>query len=223
MITAENLYFSYTGASPYILDNLSFTAHTGDYISILGSNGAGKSTLVKVLLGLLSPVRGTVQCDDTRIAFVPQTHDLADSRFPITVGEMLDSYRRLLKIKDKNRTSRALAAVGMEAFSGQLISALSGGQRQKVFIARGILGEPSLLFLDEPSSGVDLASRMEIYPYLKKLNRENGMTIISVEHNLAAALQNSTAIYHMADGSGHLCSPESYRNELLLSEEGELL
>ena len=220
MICAEGLYFSYTGTAPYILKNLYFSAEDGDYISILGSNGAGKSTLVKLLLGLLTPLKGIVSVNEKRIAFVPQTNDLADSQFPITVREMLDSYRRLLKIKDRDRTEQALEAVGMQAMSDRLISALSGGQRQKVFIARGILADPSLLILDEPSAGVDVDSRKEVYSYIKKLNTEKSVTILSVEHNLEAAVQNSTAIYHMSEGSGHMCRPETYRRELLFANGG---
>jgi zinc transport system ATP-binding protein len=220
MICAEELYFSYTGTAPWILNNLCFTAEDGEYISIVGSNGAGKSTLVKLLLGLLTPLRGTVSVTQNRIAFVPQTNDLADSHFPITVREMLDSYRRLLKIKDRNKTEQALEAVGMQAMSNRLISALSGGQRQKVFIARGIIGDPSLIILDEPSSGVDVDSRKEIYAYLKKLNVEKQVTILSVEHNLEAAVHNSTAIYHMSGGSGHMCNPEAYHRELLFANGG---
>jgi zinc transport system ATP-binding protein len=222
MICAEGLYFSYAGTAPYILKNLYFSAGDGDYISILGSNGAGKSTLVKLLLGLLLPVSGKIAVSDERVAFVPQANDLADSRFPITVGEMLDSYRRLLKIKDKRRTEHALEAVGMQALSDRLISDLSGGQRQKVFIARGILGNPTLLILDEPSAGVDLDSRKEIYSYLKRLNTGKSVTILSVEHNLEAAIQNSTAIYHMSDGTGHTCDPAAYRRELLFANGGVL-
>ncbi len=222
MISAEGLYFSYTGTAPYILKNLYFSAENGDYISILGSNGAGKSTLVKLLLGLLTPLKGTVFVNEERTAFVPQTNDLADSHFPITVREMLDSYRRLLKIKDRNRTEQALEAVGMQSLSDRLLSALSGGQRQKVFIARGIIGDPSLIILDEPSAGVDVDSRKEIYTYLKKLNVEKQVTILSVEHNLEAAVHNSTAIYHMSGGSGHMCNPETYHRELLFANGGVL-
>ncbi|MCK9171681.1 MAG: ATP-binding cassette domain-containing protein [Treponema sp.] len=220
MICAEGLYFSYTGTAPWILNNLCFTAEDGEYISIVGSNGAGKSTLVKLLLGLLSPLRGSISVTQDRTAFVPQANDLADSHFPVTVREMLDSYRRLLKIKDRNRTDEALAAVGMQAVSDRLISTLSGGQRQKVFIARGIIGDPSLLVLDEPSAGVDPESRKEIYAYLKKLNSEKTVTILSVEHNLDAVVRNSTAIYHMSGGSGHMCSPETYRRELVFAGGG---
>jgi zinc transport system ATP-binding protein len=109
----------------------------------------------------------------------------------------------------------------MLAFEGALVGSLSGGQRQKVFIARAIMGEPSLLVLDEPSAGVDPGSRREIYAYLRRLNVERGMTILSVEHNLEAALRNSTDIFHIEGGRGHACTPEAYEREFLMPEKGD--
>lgn len=223
MIQIDDLSFSYTKSLPYVLSGLDFRAKSGSYVSILGENGCGKSTLIKLILGLLSPSRGKIRVAAARRAFVPQINDFADSRFPITVREMLDSYRRLLKIKDRQRLSEALEAVGMGAYPDRLMSALSGGQRQKVFIARAIMGQPELLVLDEPSAGVDASSRLEIYAYLKQLNQSKGVTILSVEHNLEAAIRNSTAIYHMAAGHGHICDPQSYAKEYLKLGEGALL
>lgn len=220
MIVAEDLYFSYSGAPPYVLEGLNIQVADGAYISILGENGSGKSSLIKLILGLLSPTRGRIAVDERKRAYVPQQSDFADSRFPITVFEMLDSYRRLLGIKDKARVASALESVGMEAYAQRLIGALSGGQKQKVFIARALLGEPGLLVLDEPSAGVDVGSRREIYAYIKEMNLSRGMTILSVEHNLEAALRNSTAIYHMASGKGHSCDPATYAAEYLAIGEG---
>jgi zinc transport system ATP-binding protein len=220
MILAEGLYYSYTGGPPYVLAGLDFHAETGAYVSILGENGSGKSTLVKIILGLLFPLKGRVSVDIGRRAYVPQANDLADSRFPITVREMLDSYRRILKISERRRTEAALEAVGMLGAAEKLVGALSGGQRQKVFIARAIMGEPGLLVLDEPTAGVDAGSRREIYAYLKELNSSRRTTILSVEHNLEAALRNSTAIYHMEGGRGHACDPETYTAEYLALDEG---
>jgi zinc transport system ATP-binding protein len=220
MIIAEGLYFSYSGGPPYVLAGLNLSVADGAYVSILGENGCGKSSLVKLVLGLLSPTRGRISVDERRRAYVPQQNDFADSRFPITVFEMLDSYRRLLGIKDRGGVATALESVGMGAYAQRLVGALSGGQRQKVFIARAIMGEPRLLVLDEPSAGVDVESRREIYAYIKEQNLSRGMTILSVEHNLEAALRNSTAIYHMASGKGHSCDPESYAAEYLSIGEG---
>jgi len=216
VIEVDAISFSYTGGPPYVLHDLSFHASEGAYVSILGGNGSGKSTLVRLILGLLSPLEGQVMVSTRKSAFVPQANDLADSRFPITVGEMMESYRRLLKIKERGRTEAALEAVGLIGASDKLIGALSGGQKQKVFIARAIMGDPKLLILDEPSAGVDMESRKEIYAYLRKLNTDQGVTILSVEHNLSAAIRNSTEIFHMKDGQGHTCSPESYAAEALV-------
>jgi zinc transport system ATP-binding protein len=220
MIVAEDLYFSYSGGPPYVLEGLDLQVDGGAYISILGENGCGKSTLVKLILGLLAPSRGGITVDERKRAYVPQQNDLADSRFPITVFEMLDSYRRLLGIKDRGSVASVLESVGMGAYTQRLVGALSGGQRQKVFIARALMGEPGLLVLDEPSAGVDVGSRREIYDCIKEMNLSRGMTILSVEHNLEAALRNSTAIYHMASGKGHSCDPATYAAEYLGIEEG---
>jgi zinc transport system ATP-binding protein len=221
VIRATNVYFSYTGGPPYVLEGFDFQARDGSYISILGENGSGKSTFAKLVLGLLSPSRGAVETNFARRAYVPQMNEFADSRFPITVREMLDSYRRLIKAKGRGRTEAVLEAVKMLDSLDRLVGSLSGGQRQKVFIARALLGEPGLLVLDEPSAGVDPSSRGEIYAYLKRLNAERGMTILSVEHNLEAALRNSTAIYHIEGGRGHECSPAAYEKEYLRLDEGE--
>jgi zinc transport system ATP-binding protein len=92
---------------------------------------------------------------------------------------------------------------------------LSGGQAQKILIARALIGEPDLLILDEPSTGVDVGSQKEIYGFLKEINQQNEITIVSVEHNLDAAVSNSTLIYHLISGQGHLCSPQKYADEYL--------
>jgi len=203
-----------------VLSDLNFQAPSGAYVSILGENGSGKSTLIKLLLGLIKPNRGTIKLETKNCAYVPQMTDFADSRFPISVREMLDSYRRLLKIKSRDRTKEVLEAVGMQKASEKLIGNLSGGQKQKIFLARALMGSPELLVLDEPSAGVDVKSRQEIYAYLKQLNSVQGITILSVEHNLEAALRNSTAIYHMAGGRGHICDPKTYAREYLSVSEG---
>ena len=82
-----------------------------------------------------------------------------------------------------------------------------------MYIARALIGEPDLLILDEPSTGIDIQSQQEIYTFIKKLNTEQGLTVISVEHNLDAAVLNSTDIFHLANGCGHLCNPQKYAAE----------
>lgn len=212
MVFVKDLSFSYTGAEPFILNRLNMQIGAGEYVSVVGDNGSGKSTLMRLILGLLKPVGGTVRTSAERIGYVPQRGDGVPG-FPITVREMLDSYRRLLDIRDRGAVLESLAQVGMEDFSRALMDTLSGGQRQKIMIARATLGAPSLIVLDEPSTGIDTHSQEEIYRLLCRLNRERGITILSVEHNLAAAVANSTQIYHLHGGHGHICSPAQYARE----------
>lgn len=221
VIQAENLFFSYTGTSPYILNGICLTIQNGEYISVIGENGSGKSTLIKLILNFLKPVSGTIVSDFNKLGYVPQKSDFLNSGFPITVFEVLNSYRKLLKIKNPKVVGEQLALVGMEGYSGELIGNLSGGQCQKILIARALMGSPELLILDEPSAGVDVNSQQDIYDFLKKANRENGITIISVEHNLNAALKNSSAIYHLVGGHGHLCSSAQYLEEYVKEERRE--
>jgi ABC-type Mn/Zn transport systems, ATPase component len=219
MIKIENLRFSYTGAPPFVLDGLSLEIGDGVYASVLGDNGSGKSTLIRLILGLLSPVGGKIANAAARIGYVAQKSDGFNAQFPITVREMLTCARRVLKVKDKGAVRGALGRVGMEAFENRLVGTLSGGQLQRVFIARALMGAPQLLILDEPSTGIDVNSQREIYALIKSLNRENGITVISVEHNLEAAIANSTVLYHISDGHAHVCSPEHYADEFLKGAE----
>lgn len=215
MIKAQELSFSYSGSSPFVLSGLELEIKNGEYVSVVGDNGCGKSTLIKLILKFLKPTHGYIVTDAKKIGYVPQKTDSINSGFPITVWEMLNSYRKLLKLKDKALVSESLRQVGLTDHVHALMGTLSGGQAQKVFIARALMGEPDLLILDEPSAGVDIDSQREIYALLKKLNTEKGITIVSVEHNLDAAISNSTTIFHLHGGSGHFCTPEKYSEEYL--------
>ncbi len=215
MIEAKKLFFSYTGSPPYVLDGIDLEIHNGEYVSVLGENGCGKSTLMRLILKFIKPTSGIIVSHAKRTGYVPQKNDFSNSNFPITVYEVLNSYRRLLKIKNKGIMAENLKRVGMYDFTDALMGTLSGGQSQKILIARALIGNPDLLILDEPSTGVDINSQKEIYGFLKKINKESGITIVSVEHNLDAAISNSTLIYHMLGGHGHLCTPKRYADEYL--------
>ena len=215
MIKADDLFFSYTGSPPYVLNGITLDIRKGEYVSVVGENGSGKSTLMRVLLKFMKPSRGSIVTLAERIGYVPQKNDFSNSNFPITVYEVLNSYRKLLKLKDKSTITENLQRLGMSDFTGSLMGNLSGGQSQKIMIARALMGNPDLLVLDEPSTGVDIKTQREIYSFLKKINKENGITILSVEHNLDAAISNSTLIYHMMEGQGHLCTPMQYADEFL--------
>ncbi len=215
MIKAENLFFSYTGFPPYVLNGIDLEIRAGEYVSVVGENGCGKTTLMRLILKFIKPTSGSIVNQAKRIGYVPQKNDFSNSNFPITVYETLNSYRRLLRLKNKSIIRENLEQVGMSNFTGTLMGILSGGQSQKILIARALMGNPDLLILDEPSTGVAINSQKDIYGFLKKINKENGITIISVEHNLDAAISNSTLIYHLTGGQGHLCTPQQYADEFL--------
>ena len=214
MLSVHNLSFRYDAYSKYILEDISFEVEKGEYVSIVGENGSGKSTLVRLLLGLLKPTTGEVQQRASSIGYVPQKK-INLTHFPLTVFELLDSYRRVLKVKDKNVVHDMLKEVGLLGFEKKLAGELSGGQLQKLYIARALINNPELLILDEPSTGIDVRGQREIYAILKRLNQDSKITIVSVDHNLNAAVANSTVIFHIANGKGHFCNPKKYAVEAI--------
>lgn len=214
MITIKDLCFTYTNSKPYILDNVNLKIEKGSYVSILGDNGSAKSTLIKLILNLLKPNSGHIIIFTSKIAYVAQKVENFNAQFPITVFEMLNCHRKVLKLKDKSLILKSLQAVGMEDHTHTLIGNLSGGQQQKIFIARSLIGNPELLILDEPSTGIDIQSMEEIYGIIKRLIVNQGITVVSIEHNLKAALDNSTDIYEMCSGSGILYTIKDYKNKL---------
>jgi len=212
MIEINNLCFTYSSSTPYLLNKVNLHIESGSYISILGENGSAKSTFIKLLLGFLKPNSGKIILNTDKIGYVPQRMESYNSQFPITVYEMLSCHLKAMKLKDKNLITESLERVNMLTYKNSLIGQLSGGQQQRVFIARALMATPDLLILDEPSTGIDIPSQYEIYKILRELNKKLGVTIISVEHNLAAALENSTHIYKLECARGHLYTVEEYIN-----------
>ena len=211
MIIIENLFFKYTGQTPYTLSGVNLLVPKDSYISIVGNNGCGK-----LILGFLSPTTGTIQIKTNKIGYVPQRQEF-NSAFPITVQEVIYSYGKLLHMKNIN-VCEILSITQMQDFKNQLVGDLSGGQYQRMLIARALMGTPDLLVLDEPSTGVDISSQKEIYKILRELNKNKKLTILSVEHNLYAATESSSMIYHLSDGKGHLCTPQNYLKEYIAKE-----
>lgn len=212
IIYIRDLAFGY-GGGPLVLDGLSAEIRRGSYVSVVGDNGCGKTTLMRLILGFLKPVSGTLRISARRIGYVPQGGGADSKGFPITVEEALGAYAGL--IRSKEAPAEALARVGAAGLEKKLFGDLSGGQRQKVLIARALMGRTDLLILDEPSTGVDLKGRREIYQLLKRLNEGFGLTVVSVEHNLEAAVANSTDILHVAGGKVHVCAPRRYASETI--------
>lgn len=198
IIEVRDVSFSY--GSVDVLKNINLNIHQGDYFGFAGPNGSGKTTLIKIMLGLLRPSTGGVKIfgqdikefkDWSKIGYVPQKVTSFDSNFPATVEEIVlmgrYSKRGLFKSvnsEDKEFTKKALEQVGMWEFKDRLIGDLSGGQQQRVFIARALAARPEIIFLDEPTTGVDQPTQEEFFKLLKKLNEEDGLTLVLVSHDI---------------------------------------
>ncbi len=218
MIQLEHVSFAYEHG-PYLLQDINMTIADGDYISVVGENGSGKSTLIKLILGLLSPSKGSITDTFRQRAYVPQRFETMN-QFPITVYEVLNCQRHILGLKDKAIIRDSLEKMDVYGLKDQLIGNLSGGQCQKVLIARALMGKPDLLIFDEPSTGIDVKSQMELYPFIKTLNQQHGVTVVTVEHNLKFAVHNSTKMFHVVGGQGHFCSPQDYIQEYVSDNMG---
>lgn len=179
-----------------VLFDISLEIPAGQLVGIIGPNGAGKSTLIKTAMGLLKPISGTVEFFGRpltevrqRIAYVPQRESV-DWDFPTTVHDLvlMGRYGRLGLLRRPRSADRAAAdyyleLVGMQDYRHRQISQLSGGQQQRAFIARALIQEADLYFMDEPFAGIDHASEQVIMALLRQL-RDKGKTVFVVHHDL---------------------------------------
>lgn len=195
-ITVRNLSFSYDSHS--VLKNVSFEIEPGKYVGVIGPNGGGKTTLLKIILGLLPADNGEIELfgqppDKARkygqIGYVPQRATQLESKFPATVLEVVQSGLTGQPAKDVSKADavrQAMEATQVADLKHRLIYELSGGQRQKVFIARCLVARPKILLLDEPDTGVDAPSKERFYALLKSLKENQGLTILFVTHDVDA-------------------------------------
>ena len=193
IIEINNLGFTYNGEA--ILKDVNLTIPNKDFVAIIGPNGGGKTTLVKLILGLLTPDKGTILIDgkspreaSSCIGYVPQDVHMNRS-FPISVIDVvlmgkLDTKQRLSRRSAANRQDAlaALECMDMTAYAAKKIGTLSGGQRQRVYIARALVTAPKLLLLDEPTASIDTKGQADFYQLLKELNQD--ITVLVVSHDL---------------------------------------
>ncbi|MCP4314153.1 MAG: ATP-binding cassette domain-containing protein [Bacteroidetes bacterium] len=188
LVQIRNLDAGYQGNPA--LENISLSVMENDFIGIIGPNGGGKTTLLKVLMGLLKPLRGTIEYSINRseIGYLPQRNQL-DERFPITVTEVvasgLDNSLRSgpgRKKSGRDKLKKTLHTAGLDHLRSRPIGELSGGELQRTLLARAIVSSPRLLVLDEPDTHVDNRFEMELYHLLRELNQT--MTILLVSHDI---------------------------------------
>lgn len=209
LINIQNLSFSYNKRINQ-LEKVNIHIPKGAYVSIIGSNGSGKTTLVKLILNQLKPTSGNINIETKNIGYVPQRLDSFNSQFTISVNEILSCHGNALKLSKESKL-KALEEVNMSDKFNSLIGSLSGGQCQKILIARAFMGNPDLLILDEMSAGVDSTAQKEIYSLVENFNTKKNMTILSVEHNLPMALKYSTHILDVSDNSAKLYTIDEYK------------
>lgn len=215
VVDVRGVHFAY--ANHPVLEDITFQVRGGDFLAVLGPNGGGKTTLLKLLLGLLRPQQGEIRVlglspkrAAQRVGYVPQHVNVHDE-FPISAEDVVRlgrlphrSWLRVLSGADEQAVRLAMDRVGLSGFRDRRIGRLSGGQRQRVLIARALVNEPEILFLDEPTASVDRGFQTEFYDLLQKLNAS--MTIIVVSHDLSVlssharsvACVNRTLYYHDA-------------------------
>lgn len=219
ILKVDNLSFSY--GKEKVLEDVSFSLDEGEFLTVIGENGAGKTTLLNLLLLFLKPDSGEIIRDNERcehIGYLPQQNNIK-MHFPATVWEIVLSgcVNRLkgpfFKENTKKRALENMKSLGIFEFRDRAFSELSGGQQQKVLIARALSATDSLLILDEPVSGLDPDATEELYGLIKKINKEMGVSIIMVSHDLHGSLNCSDTIlklrYRNAGGSVSYYGPAS--------------
>ncbi len=179
-----------------ILTDVNFQILPGELVAIIGPNGSGKTTLLKALLGLV-PFSGKAEIFGVpvskilgKIGYVPQRFSF-DKTFPLTVGEFLEM--SLLKPK-KEKINKALAEVEMVAYQNKLLGELSGGQLQRILIARALLNEPEIVFFDEPTTGIDIEGTRGFYEIISHLNKIHKTTIVMVSHEISVVYKYATKV-----------------------------
>jgi zinc transport system ATP-binding protein len=197
VIEVEHLSFSY--GEQRVLEDVSFSMESGEFLGVIGPNGGGKTTLLRILLGLERGYQGIVRVlgenpatsNDwrKRVGVVPQHRDVAP-RFPITAREVVElglsiiGAPRLGRTKRRSRVDEALVLVGATAYADKPLWQLSGGQKQRVLVARALASRPDILFLDEPTVGVDAEGQDLLLDWIARWRKERGITIMLVTHDV---------------------------------------
>ena len=206
-LICQDLCVGYDGKA--VLQDLNFAVFSGDYLCIVGENGSGKSTLMKTILGLQQPVRGRILTLDglrkNEIGYLPQ-QTIVQKDFPASVREIVLSgcqgrcgSRPFYNKEEKQLAADAMEKMQIAQLAKRCYRELSGGQQQRVLLARALCATRKMLLLDEPVSGLDPKVTAEMYTLIEKLNREDGITVIMISHDIAAAVKYASHILHIGD------------------------
>ncbi len=205
-LTCRDLSLGYDGKT--VAENINFEVCKGDYLCIVGENGSGKSTLIKTLLHLKKPMGGTISFADgltqQKIGYLPQ-QTVVQRDFPASVREIVLSgclnrggIRPFYTKAEKQLAAETMEMMGITHLAGRCYRELSGGQQQRVLLARALCATRDILLLDEPVAGLDPKVTKEMYELIARLNREEGITVIMVSHDVSAAVRYASHILHVS-------------------------
>jgi zinc transport system ATP-binding protein len=205
IITSQKVSFGYDGHT--VIDNVDFSVRRGDYFCIIGENGSGKTTLLKGMLGLIAPLQGVIHFSEelrrTEIGYLGQ-QDPGKRDFPAGVDEVVLSgvlasmgLRPFYSCREKQRAEESMRLLGIAGLKNSCYRELSGGQQRRVLLARALCAAKKLLVLDEPMAGLDPLISAELYRLLKNINKETGITIIMVSHDIEAAQEYASQILNL--------------------------
>jgi zinc transport system ATP-binding protein len=181
-----------------VLRDVSLSVHRGEVVTLIGPNGAGKTTLVKALLGLVPLSRGSVTwAPGLRVGYVPQKLKV-DPVLPLTVGRLMTLTQRA----SRQRVLEALAETGVEHLIGASVDGLSGGEFQRVLLARALLRRPDLLVLDEPAQGVDHLGEAALYELIDRVRKEHHCGVLMISHDLHVVMGSTDRVFCI---NGHVC------------------
>ncbi len=214
VLSAQNITFNY--GSNTILNNVNLQVHKGDFLGLVGSNGSGKSTFLKICLGLIKPQFGNIKLFGTDIdkfknwkdiGYIPQKATAFNQSFPATVEEIISAnlchklgFGSIIKKENKDKIDEVLDIVGMKEYKKRLIGRLSGGQQQRIFIAKSLVSQPKIIFMDEPTVGIDKKSEAGFYDLMEYLNKSKKITLVMITHDFGAILNRVNRVMNVAEG-----------------------
>jgi zinc transport system ATP-binding protein len=217
---------SYRYNSSEVLSNVSFHLREGDFLGLVGPNGSGKTTLIRLVLGLLKPTKGSILLfgqepfrfkDWSRVGYLPQNIQGFNPHFPATVREIVSlgllsrrSFPKRIGSADEATIDRALAVMGVLAIKGELIGELSGGQLQRVLLAKAMVCDPEILILDEPTTALDPETRDRFFAILRELNEKRRVTIIIITHDIGTIGKYASKLLYLDKGVIFCGSFESF-------------
>lgn len=205
LLTCSNLNLGYDGT--IVAEQLEFVVNSGDYLCIVGENGSGKSTLMKTILGLKNPISGSILFGDdlkrNEIGYLPQ-QTVVQKDFPASVKEIVLSgclnssgFNPFYTSAQKKKAHASMERMGILDLASSCYRELSGGQQQRVLLARALCATRKMLLLDEPVAGLDPKVTVEMYGLISSLNKDSGITVIMISHDISSILRYSSHILHV--------------------------